>query len=179
MGAGAVYMYYDSSIDGNRDISDWKTGRFVCTYEFRPKDKQAYGEDMIMMCHYFGCQMFPEINVDFLWEYFETRGYSGYLFFPIDQHTGKVSRIPGAHTGEKLKEEIFREWQYYIEKHGRRERHTEILEQCKEIEDDMGDYDLFVAAGLALVAAKRSSLTIRDELPEDFGELFPTYTYNL
>ena len=179
MGAGAVFMYYDSTIDGNRDVNDWKTNRFVCTYEYRPKDKQAYGEDMIMMCHYFGCQMFPEINVDFLWEYFDSRGYSGYLFFPVDQHTGKVSRIPGAHTGEKLKEEIFREWQYYIEKHGRRERHIELLEQCKEIEDDMGDYDLFVAGGLALVAAKRGSITIKETLSEDFGELFPTYTYNL
>jgi hypothetical protein len=98
--------------------------------------------------------------------------------FPIDAYTGKVSRTPGAQTGEKLKEEIFREWQYYIEKHGRRERHIELLEQCKEIEDDMGDYDLFVAAGLALVAAKKSSLTIRDDITTDFSELFPTYFYN-
>lgn len=178
MGAGAVYMYYDSSVDGTKDVNEWETSRFVCTYEYRPKDKQAYGEDMIMMCHYFGCQMFPEINVDFLWEYFESRGYSGYLFFPTDPHTGKVSRVPGAHTGEKLKEEIFREWQYYIEKHGRRERHTELLEQCKDIEDDMGDYDLFVAGGLALVAAKRSSLTIKEDVTTDFEELFPTFFYN-
>jgi len=43
----------------------------------------------------------------------------------------------------------------------------------------MGDYDLFVAGGLALVAAKRGSITIKETLSEDFGELFPTYTYNL
>lgn len=178
MGAGAVFMYYDSSIDGTNDVNNWKTSRFVCTYEYRPKDKQSYGEDMLMMCHYFGCQMFPEINVDFLWEYFESRGYANYLFFPIDPHTGKVSRIPGAHTGEKLKEEIFREWQYYIEKHGRRERHVELLEQCKDIEDDMGDYDLFVAAGLALVASKRSSMTVKEDISLDFEELFPTFYYN-
>jgi len=178
LGAGAVYMNYDSTLDATRDIAEWKSARFVCTYAFRPKDKQTYGEDMIMMCHYFGCQMFPEINVDFLWEYFESRGYVHYLMFPIDAYTGKVSRTPGAQTGEKLKEEIFREWQYYIEKHGRRERHIELLEQCKEIEDDMGDFDLFVASGLALVAAKKSSLTIREEVKTDFSELFPTYFYN-
>jgi hypothetical protein len=177
MGAGAVYMYYDSSIDGNKDINDWTTGRFVCTYEFRPKDKQSYGEDMIMMCHYFGCQMFPEINVDFLWEYFEGRGYGGYLYWQSDAY-GKINRTPGAYTSEKLKEEIYREWQYYIEKTGRRERHTELLEQCKEIGDDMTDYDLFVAGGLALVAAKKTSIVIREERVEDFGELFPAFTYN-
>jgi hypothetical protein len=171
-------MYYDSNVDATRDINEWKSSRFVCTYNYRPKDKQTYGEDMIMMCHYFGCQMFPEINVDFLWEYFESRGYVHYLMFPIDPHTNKISRTPGAQTGEKLREEIFREWQYYIEKHGRRERHVELLEQCKEIEDDMGDYDLFVAGGLALVASKRSSLVAREEKVEDFAELFPTYFYN-
>jgi hypothetical protein len=179
LGAGAVFMHFDSNVDATKDIAEWKSHRFVCTYNFRPKDKQTYGEDMIMMCHYFGCQMFPEINVDFLWEYFETRGYVHYLMFPIDSYTGKVSRTPGAQTGEKLREEIFREWQYYIEKHGRRERHTELLEQCKEIEDDMGDYDLFVAGGLALVAAKKSSVVAKDTPAEDFADLFPTYTYNL
>ena len=178
LGAGAVFMYYDSNVDATKDINEWKSSRFVCTYNYRPKDKQTYGEDMLMMCHYFGCQMFPEINVDFLWEYFESRGYVHYLMFPIDPHTNKISRTPGAQTGEKLREEIFREWQYYIEKHGRRERHIELLEQCKEIEDDMGDYDLFVAGGLALVASKRSSLVAREEKVEDFAELFPTYFYN-
>jgi hypothetical protein len=177
LGAGAVYMYFDSSIDGNKDVNTWKTGRFVCTYANRPKDKQSYGEDMLMMCHYFGCQMFPEINVDFLWEYFEGRGYGGYLFWQTDGN-GKISRTPGAYTGEKLKEEIYREWQFYIEHHGRRERHVELLEQCKEIEDDMTDYDLFVAGGLALVAAKKSSIVIREERIEDYGELFPTFFYN-
>ena len=178
LGAGAVFMYHDSSMDATKDIAEWTSSRFVCTYAYRPKDKQSYGEDMIMMCHYFGCLMFPEINVDFLWEYFETRGYANYLMFPIDPHTGKVSRTPGAQTGEKLREEIFREWQFYIEKHGRREKHIELLEQCKEIEDDMGDFDLFVAAGLALVAAKKSTLTAREEPVSDFQELFPTYYYN-
>lgn len=178
MGAGAVFMYFDGSMDGNQPAEKWKSNRFVCTYNFRPRDKQTYGEDMIMMCHYFGCQMFPEINVDFLWEYFESRGYAHYLMFPIDPHTNKVSRQPGAHTGEKLREEIFREWQHYIERHARRECHTELLEQCKDIEDDMGDYDLFVAGGLALVASKRSSLVIKEEAANEFEDLFPIYYYN-
>lgn len=178
MGAGAVFMYFDSSIDGTKDINEWTTNRFTCSYEFRPKDKEAYGEDMIMMCHYFGCKMFPEINVDFLWEYFERRGYGGYLFFPVDPHTGKISRQPGAQTGEKMKEEIFREWQYYIEKHGRRERHIEFFEQCKEIEDDMGDYDLFVAGGLALVAAKKAPFSAKESTMDDVQDLFPTYYFD-
>tara|TARA_R110000868_G_scaffold360225_1_gene622259 strand:- start:851 stop:2938 length:2088 start_codon:yes stop_codon:yes gene_type:complete len=178
MGAGCVYRYFDSGEDGNSDISQWKSSRFVCMYSARPKDKHSYGEDMIMMCVYFGCKMFPEINVDFLWEHFEARGYGGYLYFPIDPHTGKVSRQPGVNTGEKVKEEIFRELQYYIELHGGRERHVQLLEQCKDIEDDMGDYDLFVAAGLALIAAKNKPFSAREADQGDIEELFPTYFYN-
>lgn len=177
LGAGAVFMLFDSNVDQTKDISEWSSNRFICTYNYRPKDKQTYGEDMIMMCHYFGCQMFPEINVDFLWEYFESRGYINYLLFPVDPLTGVVSRTPGAQTGEKLREEIFREWQFYIEKHGTKERHTELLEQCKDIEDDMGDYDLFVAGGLALVACKRTNMR-RKTIEQELEELFPTYFYN-
>jgi hypothetical protein len=177
LGGGAVFMMYDSSIDSTKDIDSWTTNRLVCTYNFRPNNKNLYGEDMLMMCVYFGCQMFPEINVDFLWDYFDNRGYGGYLFFPIDPHTGKISRTPGAQTGEKIREEIFREIQYYIEMHGRREKHMDFLEQCKEIEDDMGDFDLFTAAGLSLIASKRNSIAVKDSSIEDFPELFPTFYY--
>jgi len=177
-GGGAVFMYYDSHLDATRDISDWSSNRFVCTYNYRPKEKNLYGEDMLMMCHYFGCQMFPEINVDFLWDYFENRGYGAYLLYPVDPHTGKVSRTPGSQTGEKMKEEIFREYQHYILKHGARDRHPELLEQCREIEDDMGDFDLFAAGGYALVAAKNSAFRLPAATsPEEFTELFPTFRY--
>jgi hypothetical protein len=176
MGGGAVFMKHDIFLDPpGLDTSKWRSNRFVCTYSHRPQDKRIYGEDMIMMCVYFGCEMYPEINVEFLWDYFMERGYGGYLMYAIDPNTNKVSITPGANTSDKTKEAIFREYQFYIQHHGLREVHDEILEQCKDIEDDMGDYDLFVAGGLALIGAGKQSFVTQEQTTTDIDELIPTY----
>jgi hypothetical protein len=176
MGGGAVFMKHDILVDPpGLDISKWQTNRFCCTYSNRPLDKKIYGEDMIMMCVYFGCEMFPEINVEFLWDYFMDRGYGGYLMYQVDPNTNKVSITPGVNTSDKTKEAIFREYQFYIQHHGLREKHDEILEQCKDIEDDMGDYDLFTAGGLALLNATKQSFVNQEQTKCDIDDLIPTY----
>lgn len=155
-GSGAVFRKFDPSVDDiNGDKSKWKSNKFCMTYSNRPRTKDEYGEDMVMMCFFYGCQMYPEINVDFLWEYFERRGYVKYLYFQIDLKTRKKSKTPGAHTNQNIQESIFGEFSYYIENFGKYEYHTEILEQCLEIQDDMNPFDLFVGAGYALIGAKR------------------------
>jgi len=167
-GAGAVFMLRDGTVDHPQlDISQWKTNRFCCTYSNRPKDKDIYGEDMLMMCVYYGCEMYPEINVDLIWEYFEKRGYFAYLTFGTDRKTGKIQKTPGGFSRGEAIEEIFRMWHSYIEWHCEREMHREILQQCKEIDDDMGDYDLFVAGGHALVGANKLAFNpIADKVKE-------------
>lgn len=178
-GGGAVFMKHDIMIDPpQKDVSAFTTNRFVCTYSNRPRDKRIYGEDMLMMCVYFGCEMNPEINVEFLWDYFSDRGYGRYLYYHFDVNKNKLSVTPGMSTHEKVKETIFREWQFYIQHHGLRERHDEILEQCKEIEDDMNDYDLFVAGGYALMAANSNPFKPQEQTVVDIEHLFPTYYYN-
>jgi hypothetical protein len=178
-GGGAVFMKHDILIDPpGKDVRDFQTNRFVCTYSNRPKDKTTYGEDMIMMCVYFGCEMFPELNVEFLWDYFVSRGYGMYLCYGVDRNTNKVSATPGANTGEKVRERIFREWQYYIQHFGVNERHDELLEQCKEIEDDMGDFDLFVAGGYALMANSLDNMSFTEDTDFDIEQLFPSFVIN-
>lgn len=163
-GAGAVFMKENIVIDApGTDKGKWKTHRFCCTYSYRPRDKQEYGEDMIKMCVYYGCEMFPEINVDFIWDYFDERGYGGYLFYRRDPKTGLSMRTPGQTTTEKVREGIFTEWHTYIEQHGLRECHDEILQQCLDIESDMTDFDLFVAGGYALMGAKKQTIVLYDE----------------
>jgi len=56
------------------------------------------------------------------------------------------------------------------------ERHDELLEQCKEIEDDMGDYDLFVAGGYALMANSLDNMQFTEDEDLDIEQLFPSYT---
>lgn len=177
-GGGAVFMKHDPKIDPNeKEIREWRTNRFVCTYSNRPKDKRTYGEDMIMMCHYFGCLLNPEINVDFLWDYFDSRGYGRYLYYSVDQKKNKVSVTPGGNTGEKTKEDIFREYQYFIQHFGMNEVHDELLIECRDIEDDMGDFDLFTSGGYALMANDKSTkYTPAEQQEADILDLFaPIY----
>lgn len=155
-GAGAVYMKFDPAIDDpNGDPKLWKTDRFVCTYSNRTRTTDEYAEDMLKMCVYYGCEMYPEVNVDLLWKHFRERGYSGYLYYSVDAKTGKYNKTPGESTNTKIIQTIYAEWYNYIERNGMRELHDELLEQCRDIEDDMGPYDLFVAGGYALMGARR------------------------
>jgi len=178
-GAGAVFYKFDPKVDSQMDdTSKWKSHRFICTYSNRPASQQEYGEDMIKMCVYFGCEMNPETNVAMLWDYFRDRGYSNYLYYKFDANTGKMSITPGSHTGAKSKEEIFSDTQSYIEHHGMRERHDELLLEWKEVEDDLGDYDLTVAAGKALEAVRQHGFSsIEENEVTDLGDYIDEFDY--
>jgi hypothetical protein len=127
--------------------------KFVCTYAQRTFDKNLYGEDMLMMCIYYGVQMFPEINVPFLWDYFEERGYGGYLLYKVDPKSFEFSKTPGGLSSEKIKQDIFTEYMTWIENEADIENHVEVLEECRDIDgpEDMTNYDLFTAGGYALL----------------------------
>jgi len=178
-GAGAVFRMFNSAIDNPGGWEDpeiragWKTRRFSCTYSHRPKSKKIYGEDMLAMCQYYGCLINSEINVEFIWEYFEERGYGGYLFRNVDKKTGKNKKIPGTYASPAVVEEIFREWQNYIQYDGMREYHTELFDQCLMIEEKMGKFDLFAAAGYALTAAKKPPPPI--ERPLNLDDYIESY----
>jgi len=141
--------------------------KFVCTYAVRMFDKAVYGEDMLMMCIYYGVKMFPEINVPYLWDYFTDRGYAGYLRYKIDPKTFEFSKTPGGSSSEKLKQDIFTEWMTWIENEADEETHIEILEECRDIDgpEDMTNYDLFTAGGYALLGTH----SVYDEA-EEFEE---------
>jgi len=154
LGGGAVFMKRDYTIDKDSDpIEEWETHRFVCTYLHRPHTKDEYCEDMLLMSIYYGCRMCPEINVPAIMDHFERRGYPGYLHYVLDKKTGKYKKNPGYNTGTEIREAIFRAYQQLIERHGHRIVHDDLLTQLQEIDEDMGDYDLFVAGGMCLIAS--------------------------
>jgi len=177
-GSGAVFQRHDSSIDNSdKDVSEWVTNKFVCRYNFRPMTKNEYGEDMLMMAIYYGFELNVEINVPFLWDYFVDRNYPAYLWYGKDRRTGIFNKKPGTFTTEITRDEIFREIQTYIEKHGYREDSIEFLRQCLEIEEKMTDYDLFVAYGLALIQAKGDKVINTVQQEELDVNLFDEFDY--
>jgi len=127
--------------------------KFVCTYSNRTYNKYEYAEDMLMMCVYYGVPIFPEINVDLVWDYFEQRGYAAFLLYRVDPKTFQQQKTPGANTNDKIKQEIFSEFMNFIEFEADEENHFELLEECRDIAgpEEMTDFDLFTAGGYALL----------------------------
>jgi hypothetical protein len=151
-GAGAVFWGHDILLDPHdKNVELWQSNRFVCTYSNRLPTKEDYGDDMIMMCLYYGCPMFPETNVPFVTEHFEKLGFDRFLVRWNER--GKYDTIAGKDTTVKLKQRIFNEYRTYIQRHGMRERHSDLLVEIRDIKDidDMTNYDLFAAGGFALI----------------------------
>jgi hypothetical protein len=164
-GGGAVFMGFNPIMESPlNDIPDglsieqlndyyfrYKSNRFVCTYNHRPPTKEIYIDDMIKMCVFYGCYMFPEMNFTHIQDTFKRRGYAGYLLHKYDEKKQKMKDNAGDVTNDNSKDGLFMFFQEYILAHGQWEFHDELLEQCLRVEyDTMTDYDLFAAAAYAL-----------------------------
>lgn len=177
-GGGAVFYKFDYSVDRGKLTSDWESNRFVCTYRFRPATREDYGEDMLMMCIYYGCEINAERNAWDMSQYFNRRGYGGYLYYRYDPKKQRYEDEAGTNALAKVNQDIFFRTQTYIDKHGMRERHVRLLQEWKDLEDDLGDFDLAAAAGHALCAAGDSD-NFEEEKEEiaDITDYFALISY--
>jgi hypothetical protein len=158
-GAGATFWEHDEQTDPiQNDVSEWQSNRFVCAYLTRVANKDLYADDMLKQNIFFGGEQYPEMNIDVVVDYFIKYGYGGFLRYDIDSATGKSKTNPGYYIGnnEKVKNLMFAEMMQYVEIHGRRERISKILEQCRDIEgiETLRDYDLFAACGGCLLGRR-------------------------
>lgn len=177
-GGGAVFYKFDYSVDRGKLTSEWESNRFVVTYRFRPPTREEYGEDMLMMCIYYGCEINAERNAWDMSQYFNRRGYGGYLYYRYDPKKRQYEDEAGTNALAKVNQDIFFRTQTYIDKHGMRERHVRLLQEWKDLEDDLGDYDLAAAAGHALCAAGDSD-NFEEEKEEiaDITDYFALISY--
>jgi hypothetical protein len=137
------YMEFDLSVDGDQEPHLWKTGDIIYEYASRPPAKSIFGEDMIMTVVLLGAEMFPEINVPFVWDYFVSRGYEKCLkfrkLFKKDTLTGKInvqeSINPGITTlGDAIKDPMFTAVETYLEKNVRRCKARRFLQDCRDVD---------------------------------------------
>lgn len=155
-GGGAVFLKHNHTVDPIQKPREmWKTNRFVCTYSHRPNDKNEYAMDMLKMCLYHGCFMFPEIDVPLLWDKFEEFGFSGFLLYSFEN--GKYKNTPGATSSDTTKQQIFTEYMTYVSNDVCHEPHDELIVEIRDVEgpENMTFYDLFTAGGYALLGIKQ------------------------
>jgi len=141
-GAAAVYRKFDPFDQGDSD-------NFVAIYANRPQTAAIFYEDMIKLCHYFGCQMLFEDQKQGIRAYFHDRGYAAFIM--VDEKGNE-----GISASTKSHQSIVEHTELFIDEHCHRVNHPELLRDWKDFKlDDTEKFDLGMASGYALIAAKR------------------------
>lgn len=180
-GGIAVLWERDKKIDpNNKDISKWKSNRFVCTYCFRPDTTDEFAEDVLKCAIYFSCLVYPEMNIDLIQKKFIDWGYRGFLLYDTDLET-KAKKNNCGFTTIHNKSEIFNLVRDHIELHCDRERHDDLLKDILEIQSpqEMTNYDLFTAAGGCLLAVRSDykKHLLDQQAKYNTSQWIPTYEY--
>lgn len=182
-GGCAFFWERDLSVDPpDKDISEWESYRFTSTYNTRPDTDDEFAEECLIATVFHSCEMFPEVNIRLIPKHFSNRGYWGYLKYEIDEETGKRKEQPGFYSKEGKKQDIWNAMKRYIYHHSKREKHIDILVQCRRIKgiEYMTDFDLFTAAGGCLLGSGIVDYEKNSEPEEakvDMGDVFPMYNY--
>jgi len=175
-GGIAVLWEKDERVDGDReDMREWDSHRFVMSYRYRPTSLEAYCEDVLKTCIYFGAMLYVERNKTGVWQYFVDKGYGGYLMYEIDRATGKTAEKPGFATYERVKNDLFSSTKDYIRFRGHREEHASYLQECKNIKgmEQMNKFDRFVAHAGCLLGSRQNFYNLQREMKAapDAGQL--------
>ena len=141
-GAAAVFRKFDAL---DQDASD----NFVMIYVARPQTAALFYEDMIKLCHYYGCQMLFEDQKQGIKNYFEARGYTAFIM--VDAKGNQ-----GISASSKVHQEIVENTELFIDESCHRVNFPEVLLDWKGFRmDDTEKFDLGMASGYALIAAGR------------------------
>jgi hypothetical protein len=162
---GACYVYR------RYDALDEFSETFLVEYINRPEKAEIFYEDMIKLCHFFGCEILSEDNKVGLIKYFEYRGYEKFLV-----------KLPGASKyGVSATVKTHQQIAEVTESHI-----TENVEKCifmRLLQDwlkfDINKttkFDAAMAAGYTLIQANKSKFSERVEQKQkiyDIREIFP------
>ena len=179
-GGIAVFWHRDYSLDPeDKNVRDWESNRFVCTYRYRESDDDKYAEDVLLTCLYYGAMCFPEVNIKVVWKKFLEWGYGGFLKYDIDKNTMKGKDYPGVNQLDRSKQEGFNLLRTHIALHGHREMHEDLITEWRNIQriEDMNSYDLLAASLCALLGEQSIHAKLEERDNEDLYDLGSAYNY--
>ena len=141
-GAAAVFRKYDS-------LDEDKSDNFVCLYIGRPPTAKMFFEEMVKLCHYFGCAMLHENNKPTIEDYFKENRHGAFM---IRDARGN----PGIATGEKTIIQIVEETEVFIDTRCQVVDFPQLLSDWKGFDmNNTTKFDIGMASGIALIAASR------------------------
>lgn len=148
---------------------------FVCHYLYRQEHPHKFFEDMIMQAVFYSSKVLPESNKYGVIDYFDKRGYDGYIVYnPLDPES-EMKYAKGhrgiAMTHNDTREALMNITQAYIEDYIGKNFETgewgwcpfnDILKDWKNFDPNKWTvYDSAVSAGIALIGAKKPKVVRR------------------
>ena len=161
---GAAYAYR------RYDAMDELSETFLVQYINRPDKAEIFYEDMIRLCHFFGCEILSEDNKVGLIKYFEHRGYERFL-----------TRMPnstkyGISATVKTHQQIAEETENYHLDNLHKVIFVELLDDWLHFNiNKTTKFDAAMAAGYTLIAASNSKFAQKVEQKQklyDVREIF-------
>ena len=162
-GAAYVYRRYDAL--------DEFSETFLVEYLNRPEKAEIFYEDMIKLCHFFGCEILSEDNKVGLIKYFEYRGYEKFLV-----------KLPGAtkygiSATVKTHQQIAEVTESYITENVEKVIFMRLLQDWLKFDiNKTTKFDAAMASGYTLIQANKSKFSERVEQKQkiyDIREIFP------
>lgn len=140
---------------------------FIVEYIGRPQSPSIFYEDMIKVCHYYGCSMLFEDNKQGIMTYFEERGYHKFLMkLPGRKGPG----IPGSTKTHQLLAEITEE---YIHNDLDKVYFKNLITDWIKFEiNNTTKYDAAMAAGYTLIADSLIKFKDKSTKVYESSELF-------
>lgn len=159
---GAAYVY--KSYDALSPMSE----TFVVEYLNRPDKAEIFYEDMIKLCHFFGCTILPEDNKVGLIKYFEHRGYERFLY--------KNGTKFGVSATVKTHQQIAELIETYVEENVSKLKFKNLLTDWLKFDiNKTTKFDATMASGYTLMLANSSRFAQKQEVKKklyDVKEIF-------
>jgi hypothetical protein len=180
-GGFIVLWEYDQQLDGDKPRSQWDSERIICTYRFRPSTDDEYCEDVLKACIWYGCMLYPEMNLPTIYKKFREWGYAGYLKHDVAAD-GIMKPEPGVHMLAGSKQEGFNFARDFISYRGHTIDHLDLLMECKSINaiEELTNYDLLASFLVCLIGyrSKYSKIIKQASQSEvDIAGIFEQFRY--
>ena len=178
-GSGAIFIHPNIM---EPDESD----RWAMIYDHRPDHNTEFYEDMVKMLHYYGCKGVVERNKAMCRNYIANRGFQEFIYGKLRlDPTIPVKRsdnIAGEYTGKSQLVSITDAFDTYIYENYQKIDFIELINQLFSWTiKDSNKYDLVIACGFALLAARYSKQAVitppTQSEAEKIQNFFPVYDY--
>ena len=148
-----------------------ESDRWAMIYIHRPDLNTEFYEDMVKMLHYYGCPAVVERNKAMCRNYLAGRGFERFIYGKLRLDPTiplkKSDSVSGEYTGKSQLVSITDAFESYIYENYEKIDFIELIDQLLGWSiGESNKYDLVIAAGFALLAARHSKQNVSRKLHE-------------